>query len=181
VDLTRVPHGVMDSETVALALMRPPAPLSDEEQTLLDTIVASPERFLDSGPPHAVLNQAELVFFAAGRSLELAPLYAAAVERQGQDSALRVRLALLLQRLGMFPSAEREARLAVQHRPADPDAHYVLGNLLAQGEDRSAGRLAEIAGHWERVFELAPDYEPLDGSRAEEVRERLQQVRALGR
>jgi tetratricopeptide (TPR) repeat protein len=179
VDLTRLPHGTVDVEQVSNALTRPAEPLDEEQERLIDAISQAPERFFDSLPPHPVLNEAELVYFSAGRSLELPLFYQDAIERQGEDSPMRIRLALILQRIGMYPAAEREARLALQFRPTDPDASYVLANVLAQAEDRSPARLEEIDQNWSRTLQLAPEYIPLDGTPLQEFQQRLSQVRAL--
>lgn len=180
VDLTRIPHeATVGTEQVRQALVRPAAALSEDEERLMAAISEAPERFFDSIPPHAVLNEAELVYFSAGRSLELPLLYQDAIERQGERSPLRIRLALILQRIGMYPSAEREARLAAELLPDNPDAHYVLGNVMAQGEDRSPQALQQIADAWGRALEISPAYAPLDGTRPDEFQQRLQQVRAM--
>lgn len=180
VDLTQIPHAAeVDTELVRQALVRPSPPLSDDEERLIAAISEAPERFFDSLPPHAVLNEAELVYFSAGRSLELPLLYQDAIERQGERSPMRIRLALILQRIGMYPSAEREARLAAELLPENPDALYVLGNVMAQAEDRSPEALQQIADAWGRVLQLAPDYAPLDGTPAAEFQQRVQQVRTM--
>ncbi|MFT6396493.1 MAG: tetratricopeptide (TPR) repeat protein, partial [Bradymonadia bacterium] len=106
--------------------------LDAEKRAIIDQIVTAPEEFLTQRPPTAVLNEAELVFFAAGRTFELLEFYAAAVERGVEE--MRPRRAWLLERLGLHEEALAQARQAIDVSPESAEAHFVLGFVLGQSE-----------------------------------------------
>ncbi len=148
--------------------------LDPEKRAVVEQIVAAPEEFLTQRPPTSVLNEAELVFFAAGRSFELLDFYAAAVERGVED--MRPRRAWLLERLGLHDEALSEARQAVRDLPQSAEAHFVLGFVLGQSEEADRALLSEIRDSYRRAVSLDPEFLGPSGVTAPEV---LEQVRAI--
>lgn len=148
--------------------------LDADKTAVLNQIVAAPEEFLSQRPPTAVLNEAELVFFAAGRTFELLDHYAAAVERGVEN--MRPRRAWLLERLGLHDEALAEARLAVANAPQAAEAHFVLGFVLGQSEEADRALLVEIRDAYRRAVALQPEFLGPSGVSAAEV---LEQVRAI--
>ncbi len=166
-------------EDLALApLLQPPPPLDDERQRLLDRVLEDPEGFLTGPPPVAVLNEAELVFFAAGRSFELADLYLEQVERDGPGAPLRSRLAWLYQRLGQDDAALVAAEHAVRERPADPQAVFVHAFVRGQQQTASDDVIADVLAGYERVLMLEPSFLGPGGVSADDLRTQVAQFRA---
>jgi tetratricopeptide (TPR) repeat protein len=155
-------------------------PLPADQQEIIDRIVERSDAFFDREPPAAVLEEAELIFFAARRTHELADLYRAAADRQGPASWVRPRYAWLLERLGLSDAARREIAVAVEARPTDPQAHFVRGLILARtarGDDEA--RLRELRDAFERVLELDPNFVGVSGLNADDIREQLAELDRL--
>lgn len=148
--------------------------LSAQQEAVIQQIVDGPEGFFDRAPPAEVLNETELVFFAAGRIFELLDFYADAVDRGVE--ALRPRKAWLLERGGLHDAALAEARIAVQRAPESADAHFVLGYVLGQSDEADTALLREIRDAYRATVTLDPDYV---GPSDVQVNDVLEQVRAL--
>lgn len=165
------------AEAALLPLLAEPEPLDAERQRLLDRVLEDPAGFLAGPPPVAVLNEAELVFFAAGRSFELADLYLEQVERDGVGAPLRSRLAWLYQRLGQETAALRVSEQAVRERPRDPQAVFVHAFVRGQRETASEALIAEVLAGYERVLELDPAFVGPGGVTANDLRAQVDQFR----
>lgn len=162
------------AELALAPLLAPTAPLDASRQALLDRVLEDPQAFFANGPSTAVLNETELVFFAAGRSFELADLYLDEVERQGEASPIRVRLAWLYQRLGQRDAATREAAAALAARPNDPAAHFVDAFVLGQRSELDEQGVQAVLEGYERVLALDPQFRGPGGVTAADLREQVQ-------
>lgn len=130
--------------------------LREDQQAALARIAENPAAFLAGGPPTAVLNEAELVFFAAGRLTELMGYYDDAVS--GGDTRFRARLAWTLERSGLHSRAQRESARAVEERPNDAEAWFVRGFILGQADEATVPLLREIRDCYARAIELEPAF-----------------------
>lgn len=148
--------------------------VNGEQQDVVERIVGDPAGFLDRRPPPEVLNEAELVFFAAGRIFEMLHFYADAVDRGVEE--LRPRKAWLLQRVGLHQEALVEARIAVQRTPESADAHFVLGYVLGQSDEADTALLREVRGAYQATVTLDPAYVGPSDVRVADI---LEQVRSL--
>lgn len=137
---------------------RPPSvdELREDQRAALDRIAENPQAFLAGGPPTAVLNEAELVFFAAGRLFELMGYYDDAVS--SGDTRFRARLAWTLERSGLHSRALRESATAVEERPEDAEAWFVRGFILGQADEATVPLLREIRDCYARSIELDPAF-----------------------
>ena len=165
-----------DPSAALQPLLAPPPELASEQARLLAEIRQSPDRFLRVRPPTAVLNEAELVFFAAGHTLELMTFYAEAVDRGVVD--LRPRLAWLLERGGLHDAALAAAETAVRERPEDAEAHFVLGFVLGQSDTAGPELLRRIGIEYARATELEPDFVGPGGVTAAELRRQVAEIDA---
>ena len=148
--------------------------LSEAQESLMETITDDPVQFLSRRPPTEVLNEAELVFFAAGRTGELLHLYSDAVD--AGTETLRCRKAWLLERIGLHEEALVDARFAVRNSPEFAEAHFVLGFVLGQSDDADRDLLIEIRDAYRRSVTLDPGFVGPSDVGAPEV---LEQVRAI--
>jgi len=155
-----------------------PIELEGRERAIFDNMRATHERIFDAVPPDDVLDEIELIFFAAHASFELADYYLASVERAGHGAPMRYRLAWLYQRLGLLTAAEAQARQAVQERPDDPRAHFALGFVLGQTEP-SHDDLTEIRDAFARVLELDADFVGPGDASAAFLRSQIAQIDRL--
>jgi hypothetical protein len=147
---------------------------SAQHREIADRIAADPEAFLRTVPPVAVLNEAELVFFATGRLCELGGYYRAAVARGVE--ALRPRLAWVDERCGLPASALRHAEAAVQATPTSADAWFVLGFVLGQSEQADRALLERVRDAYARAVTLDPTYLGPTGVTAAELRSQVAQI-----
>lgn len=131
----------------------------DAELEITREIAARHEDIFDRQPPPRVLAETELVFLATGRLPELAEYYRLAVERQGDSSPFRARLAWVQQRLGLEDVALEGARAAVAATPDDAFAHFVLAFCLGQQSDRYDNPFREVVEELRTVFRLDPEFE----------------------
>lgn len=157
-------------------LLAPPAPLREDQEEVIATIAANPEGFLRVRPPTEVLNEAELVFFAAGRLFELAAWYADAVERGVVD--LRARSAWAYERAGLHSEALRQARTCVDERPEDAECWFVLGFVLGQSTESNDAALREIRDAFAKAVELDPEFSGPSNVSAAELRRQVRDIDA---
>jgi tetratricopeptide (TPR) repeat protein len=151
--------------------------LTDEQRMVLDRIAASPQTFLASAPPPEVLNEAELVFFTAGRLFELAEAYAAAADDGAEH--LLPRVAWAFERAGLHTEAIRRAEQAIAARPEDPVAHFVHGFVLGQEDVAPDALLERVAASFERAIELDPDFVGPGNVTATALRAQVDQLRSV--
>lgn len=152
--------------------------LREDQDAVIASIAEHPEAFLAGAPPTEVLNEAELVFFGAGRLFELAGWYADAVER-GQTE-LRPRVAWAYERVGLHNEALEQARLAVDERPNDAQAWFVLGFVLGQAESADDVLLTTIRDAFAKAIELDPRFVGPSGVTANDLRQQVMEIdRAL--
>ena len=130
-----------------------------EELAVIREITARHEEVFDGGPPSRVLGETELLFLANGQLADLVGFYEQAVERQGEGSPILPRLAWVTQRIGLEDRGLALARRAVEERPDDPFAHFVLAFCLGQQSDRFDDPFDEVVALLDRVFELDPAFE----------------------
>lgn len=150
--------------------------LREDQQAIIDTIAAHPQRFLAGGPTTAVLNEAELVFLGAGRIYELAGWMVDAVE--GGDTGWRPRAAWTLERAGLHTKALRYAEIAVEEHPDDAEAWFVLGYILGQADDADEDTLRRVGEAFEEAIDLDPDFAGPGNVRAPELRRQVREINA---
>jgi tetratricopeptide (TPR) repeat protein len=160
------------------SLLAPPAPLDASRQALLDRVLADPQAFFANGPSTEVLNETELVFFAAGRSFELADLYLEQVEREAAAGPTQVRLAWLYQRLGLRDAALRLAGTALDARPDDPAAQFVDAFVKGQQAPLEPSDVEAVRRGYERVLILDPQFRGPGGVTAADLREQVSAIAA---
>ena len=170
---SELPASEYDEAEFVEAISQRPA-LSEAQEALIQQITSDPSAFLARRPPTEVLNEAELVFFAGGRTFELLYFYSDAVD-SGVE-ALRCRKAWLLERAGLQDEALAEARLAVSRSPELAEAYFVLGYVLGQSDEADRMLLVEIRDAYHRAVTLDPSFVGPSNVDASDV---LEQVRAI--
>lgn len=141
------------------AAVTPPADASlDQAHEIVALVASQGARVYLANPPARHLNDIELAHFATGQVHALADAYLEAVQAVGPASPMRPRLAWLYQRLGLVGEARFHADLALQHRPDDPQALFVMGFLLGQDPAADDATLDRIAELFERTLILDPQF-----------------------
>lgn len=165
-----------DPQRVLAPFLVPPAVADPEQRDILDRISTDPAAFFGRNPPAPVLNEAELVYFAAGRTFELADHYRAAVD--AGVTALRPRLAWTYQRLGLDSAALAQAQRAVDEQPSSADAWFVLGFTLGQSETADDALLSRVRDAYAKALELDDAYVGPSGVSAADLAEQVRRIDA---
>ncbi len=173
-------------ESTDLAALRAPVAdtpplledLREDQRDALERILDAPDVFFARRPPTPVLNEAELVFLAAGRVFELTEMYDDAV--QGGITTLRPRLAWMLERTGLHSRALSESARAVEELPEDAEAWFVRGFVLGQQDEATVELLREIRECYAQTVALDPAFVGPSDVTATDIRAQVQGIdRAL--
>ncbi|MFT4703852.1 MAG: hypothetical protein ACI81R_001547 [Bradymonadia bacterium] len=164
--------------SLALAAIQPALPSATSDQTAtMERILADAEGFFAGDPSSRVLNETEMVFFETGRTLELADLYLAQVQREGTSAETRPRLAWLYQRIGERRLALTHAEQAFEERPTDPNAVFVLGFVVGQSETGGNEVIRRVVELYSRTLQLDPNYIGPGGVTPEDINAQLERMR----
>ena len=133
-------------------------PLTPEVERTMEEMDARYAQILAEPAPPEIYDQLESIYLTSGRAFILADYYLEVVESHGPDSHLRPRLAWYYEQVGQHTSARRQADIALENRPNDPNVHFIRGFLLLEDAESDPAVFEEVQQHFARVLELDPAF-----------------------